>query len=91
LKLKAQVATNMKLFFKIFISILAGINIVFYLFTISEGKEVLNLKGSFFKVFFGTIKYYFTWVIPYWWFIILIVALVLSLLLFVVNKKIKLI
>jgi hypothetical protein len=76
----------MKFFLKIFAVTLIIINILFYLFTIKEGQEVLGKKETWFGNVVQSFEYYITWVLPYWWFIILIAGIVISFIALGVKK-----
>jgi hypothetical protein len=41
--------------------------------------DAFRKTGVWYKDILGSIKYYITWVLPYWWLIILIGSLVLAL------------
>ena len=55
--------------------------IVMILITYSFGlrDDAFHKAGIWYKDLLGSMKYYVTWVLPYWWVIILIGSLVLAL------------
>jgi len=79
----------MRSFIKIFLGVLIGINVLFYLLTIKEGQDVLGKKDSWISNVLQSFEYYVKWVLPYWWFIIIIVALVLALVVLGVIKLLR--
>ena len=45
--------------------------------------------GVWYKDILGSLKYYVSWVLPYWWFAILVGAIILSFLLYVIHLGIE--
>lgn len=76
----------MRSFVKIFLVVLIGINVLFYLITIKEGQDVLGKKDSWISNVLQSFEYYVKWVLPYWWLIIILVVLVLTLIVLGVKK-----
>lgn len=79
----------MRSFIKIFLVVLIGINVIFYLLTIKEGQDVLGKKDSWISNVLQSFEYYVKWVLPYWWLIIIVVALVLALVVLGVKKLLR--
>lgn len=65
---------------KAMINLVCGL-IVMILITYSFGlfDDAFHKTGIWYKVILGSIKYYVTWVLPYWWLIILIGSFILAL------------
>ena len=61
-----------KSFSKFLLIALAGLSLILYIATISEGMENLNLGGNNYGNLLGTLEYFALWVLPYWWLTLLI-------------------
>jgi riboflavin transporter FmnP len=61
--------------------------IAMFLFTYTMGlfDDTFRKTGVWYKDILASIKYYVTWVLPYWWLIILIGSIVLALIFYGVK------
>lgn len=54
------------------------LTMVFITFCFGITDDAFRKTGVWYKDILGSIKYYFTWVLPYWWLIILISSVLLG-------------
>ncbi|RQP08517.1 MAG: hypothetical protein EAS48_09890 [Chryseobacterium sp.] len=72
----------MKNLLKYFILGLVIMFLITYIFSLSDDANRSN-------GILGSIKYYFTWVLPYWWLIILIGSTIIAIVFFLIRKIFK--